>query len=189
MCLLLRKQLDLSLLNLVWQKQNSIQKLYSVASNEINVPLKKKGRFASIEQKRIISEFIVEANSKKIDWNALKLSVLSLNRGYINEKNISGCILEQCCLEKRLDLAKSYMKYVKESGQTKPNLSLELLYLRSCYVSRNQLTDDDRHEIQAICQVLFKNYSNLINSFILEGNVNNFKIIVFQFILILIYLL
>lgn len=183
MCLLLRKQLHWNLLNLIWKKETWVcdQRLYSVASNEVRVPYKMKGRFASNEQKRIISDFIAESNSKKIDWNALKLSVLSLNRGYINEKNISGCILENCSREKRLDLAKSYMKYMKECGQTKPNISLELLYLRSCYASRNQLTDDDRHEIQTSCQMLFKNYSHLLNSVLLEGNGNDLKIIVFQF--------
>lgn len=172
MCLLLRKQHHWDFLKLVWQKQTCFcaQRLYSENSNEIKVPSKITGRFASNQQKSVISDFIAQSNSNNVDWNALKQSVLSLNRGYINEKNISGCILEKCAQEKRLDLAKSYMKHVKDCGQTKPNISLELLYLRSCYMSRYQLTDDDRNEIQTSCHFVFKNYSHLLNCFLLESN-------------------
>jgi hypothetical protein len=175
MCLLLRKQHHWNFLKLAWQKKTCFcaQRLYSEDSNEIKVPFKMTGRFASNQQKTIISDFIAVSNSKNVDWNALKQSVLSLNRGYINEKNINGCILEKCTQKKRLDLAKSYMKYVRDCSQTKPILSLELLYLRSCYMSRYQLTDDDRNEIQTNCQMLLKNYSHLLNCFLLESNSYN----------------
>jgi len=129
-----------------------------------------KGRFASEEQKRIITELIIKSSSSIIDWDALKSSVLSINRGYINEKNINGCILEACSQQKRLDLVKSFMKYVKQCSHGKPNIALELLYIRSCYKSRDELTDNDQYEIQTNCQSLFKNNLHLLNSVLLEGS-------------------
>lgn len=171
MCSLLRKHLSWNISNLVSPRQTTIytQKLLSVVTPDVIVPHKMKGRFASEEQKRIITEFVTKSSSTILDWNALKLSVLSINRGYINEKNINGCILETCSQQKRLDLAKSFMKYVKQCSQGKPNIALELLYIRSCYKSRNQLTDNDQYEIQANCQSLFKNNLHLLNSILLEG--------------------
>lgn len=162
-----------NLLNLILKKQttNHPKRLLSIVIPDgINVPVKLKGRFASNEQKRIIEEFIIDSSITKIDWNALKISVLSINRGYINEKNINGCILETCTQQKRLDLAKSFMKYMKECSQTKLNVALELMYFRSCYASRDQLTDDDYYEIQASCQSIFNNYLPILNSVLLEGN-------------------
>lgn len=161
-----------SLLNFTWQKRvyvfNHTRSLSVISSTEIHEPGKLRGRLASNEQKRIITEFVTESNSSKLNWNALKTNVLAINRGYINEKNINGIILETCSKQKRLDLIKSYMNYVKESGQTKPNLSLELLYIRSCYASRDQLSDKDQHEIQVICNSLLKRNSHLLNN-VLEG--------------------
>jgi len=143
--------------------------LSAISSTGIPGPEKLKGRCASNEQIRIITEFVTESSSSKINWNALKTNVLSINRGYINEKNINGIILETCSKQKRLDLAKSYMNYVRECGQTKPNMSLELLYIRSCYASRDQLSDEDQNEIQTICNSLVKKNSHLLNN-VLEGN-------------------
>lgn len=171
-----KKPLQWTLLNFVCQKQNCIhfkRLLSTVSPHKTDVPIIMKGRLASNEQKRIITEFITESGSTELDWNTLKKSVLFINRGYINEKNISGCILEACSQTKRLDLAKSYMKYVKRCGQTKPNITLELLYIRTCYASRDQLTNDDQYEIQVICQSLFKNNLHLLNSVLLEGNNDN----------------
>lgn len=173
MCSLLKKQLHWNLLSLVYQKQtifNTKRLLSMISPDRINTPVKLKGRLASSEQKRIIQEFVANSSSTQIDWNAFKMSVLSINRGYINENNINGCILETCTQQKRLDLAKSYIKYVKGYNQTKPNIALELLYIRSCYASRDQLTDDDHYEIQTSCQSLFNNYFHLLNSVLLEGN-------------------
>lgn len=184
MCSLLKKTLQWNLFNFICKKQTCIytQRLLStVLPNQTDVPIIMKGRFASNEQKRIITEFITESASTEIDWNALKMSVLSINRGYINEKNINGCILETCSHTKRLDLAKSFMKYVKGCNQTKPNMTLELLYIRTCYASRDQLTNDDQYEIQAICQLLFKNNSHLLNSVLLEGNNNYINLHCFFF--------
>ncbi|KAL4122450.1 hypothetical protein QTP88_014779 [Uroleucon formosanum] len=171
MCSLLRKHLHWNLPKLVSARQTSIytQRLLSVVTPDIIVPRKMKGRFASEEQKRIISEFVIKSNSSINDWGALKSSVLSIERGYINEKNINGCILEICSQQKRLDLVKSFMKYVKQCSQSKPNIALELLYIRSCYKSRYELTDDDQYEIQTNCQSLFKNNLHLLNSVLLEG--------------------
>lgn len=173
MCSLLKKVPFWNLLSVLYKKQTVIhpKRLSSmVVPDGINMPVKLKGRFASNEQKRIIQEFIIDSSLTEIDWNALKISVLSINRGYINEKNINGCIIETCTQQKRLDLAKSYMKYVKECGQTKPNVALELMYFRSCYASRDQLTDDDYSEIQASCQSIFNKYLPVLNSVLLEGN-------------------
>lgn len=149
----------------------------SVSSNGNDVPFKVKGRFASNEQKRLIIEFVTESDLTKIDWNLLRKSVLCINRGYINEKNIDGRILDTCSQQKRLDLAKSYIKYLKENGLSKLNITLELIYIRACYTSRDQLTDEDQNEIQAICQSQIKKKLYLMNSIILEGNdENNIKI-------------
>lgn len=148
---------------------NHLRLLSAISSTGIPGPEKLKGRCASNEQIRIITEFVTESSSSKINWNALKTNVLSINRGYINEKNINGIILETCSKQKRLDLAKSYMNYVRECGQTKPNMSLELLYIRSCYASRDQLSDEDQNEIQTICNSLVKKNSHLLNN-VLEGN-------------------
>lgn len=180
MCSLLKKNLHWNILNLVRQKQKCpiTQRFLSVVSpNNIDVPIKFKGRLASQEQKRIISDFITESDSTKVDWDALKTSVLSINRGYINEKNINGCILEACSYKMRLDLTKSFMMYLKNHCQTKPNIAIELLYIRSCYASRDQLTDDDKHEIQTICHSLFKNNSHLLSSILIEGI--NYSLITF----------
>lgn len=178
MCLILKKQLQWNLLSIIRQEFICIftqrQRLMSTFSNENDMPLKLKGLFASQEQTRIISEFITETDSTKLNWNKLRESVFAINRGYINKRNINGCILEICSKQKRLDLAKSYMRYIKECGQTKPNTILQLLYIRSCYASQDQLTDEDRHEIQTICMSLLKNNSHLINSTLMEGN-NNLK--------------
>lgn len=170
---LLKKQLQWNLLNFICQKQSCIYNrrlLSSVSQNHTDVPIAMKGRMASTEQIRIITEFVTESGSTEHNWDALKTSVLSINRGYINANNINGCILETCSHQKRLDVAKSYMKYVKGCSQTKLNMTLELLYIHSCYASRDQLTDDDRHEIQVNCQSLFKNNSHLLNSILLEGS-------------------
>lgn len=172
MCSLLKKHLHWNVLNLICQKRKCLltQRFLSVVlPNGVDVPVMMKGRFASQEQKRIISEFITESNPTKLDWDALKSSVLSINRGYINEKNINGCILETCSNKMRLDLAKSYMTYLENRGQTKPNIALQLLYIRSCYACRDQLTVEDKHEIKTICHLLFKNNSHLLNAVILEG--------------------
>lgn len=171
---LLRRHLYWNLLKLVNPRQTSIdtQRLLShVTPDIIDVPRKVKGRYASNEQKRIITDFVTESSSSVLDWNALKTSVLSINRGYINEKNINGCILETCSQQNRMDLVKSYMKYVKGLSKGKPNISLELLYIRSCYNSRNELTEDDQCEIQTSCQSLFKNNFHLLNSVLLEGSI------------------
>ncbi|VVC27280.1 Hypothetical protein CINCED_3A023283 [Cinara cedri] len=61
------------------------------------------------------------------------------------------------------------MRYIKECGQTKPNTILQLLYIRSCYASQDQLTDEDQHEIQTICLSILKNNSHLVNSTFMEG--------------------
>ncbi|XP_026804869.1 mitochondrial ribonuclease P catalytic subunit [Rhopalosiphum maidis] len=171
MCSLIRKHLQWNLPKMVSPRQTSIytQRLLSVVTPNITVPPKMKGRFASGEQKRIITEFVTKSNSPIIDWNALKSSVLSINRGYINEKNINGCILETCSQQQRSDLVKSFMKYVKQCSNGKPNIALELLYIRSCYKSRKELTDDDQYEIQINCHSLFKNNRHLLNSVLLEG--------------------
>jgi len=171
MCSLIRKHLPWNLLKVVSPRQTIIhtQRLLSVVTPDIIEPRKVKGRFASEEQKRIIAEFVTKSSSTIIDWNELKLSVLSINRGYINEKNINGCILEACSQQKRSDLVKSFMKYVKECSNGKPNLALELLYIRSCYKSQKELTDDDQYEIQTNCQSLFKNNLHLMNPVLLEG--------------------
>jgi len=171
MCSLIRKHLQWNLPKMVSPRQTSIftQRLLSVVTPDIIVPPKMKGRFASGEQKRIITEFVTKSNSPIIDWNALKSSVLSINRGYINEKNINGCILEICSQQQRSDLVKSFMKYVKQCSNGKPNIALELLYFRSCYKSRKELTDDDQYEIQTNCHSLFKNNRHLLNSVLLEG--------------------
>ncbi|XP_001949258.2 mitochondrial ribonuclease P catalytic subunit [Acyrthosiphon pisum] len=171
MCSLLRKHLHWNLLKLVCPRHTIIytQRLLSVVTPDIIVPRKMKGRFASEEQKRIITELVIKSSSSIIDWDALKSSVLSINRGYINEKNINGCILEACSQQKRLDLVKSFMKYVKQCSHGKPNIALELLYIRSCYKSRSELTDNDQYEIQTNCQSLFKNNLHLLNSVLLEG--------------------
>lgn len=173
MCSLFKKVPYWNSLTLIHKKQttNHTKRILSMISPDgIQVPVKLKGRFASDEQKRLIQEFIINSSLTKIDWNALKISVLSINRGYINEKNIHGYIFEVCTKQKRLDLAKSYMKHLKESNQTKPNVALELLYIRSCYVSRDQLTDDDCYEIQISCQSILKKYLPVLNSVLLEGN-------------------
>jgi len=169
---LLRKYLHWNLPKLVSPTLTNIysQRLLSVVTPEKIVPRKMKGRFASDEQKRIITEFVIKSSSTILDWDSLKSSVLSINRGYINEKNINGCILEICSQQKRLDLVKSFMKYVKQCSQGKPNIALELLYIRSCYKSRNELTDNDLYEIQTTCQSLFKNNLHLLNSVLLEGS-------------------
>lgn len=172
MCSLLRKHLQWNSPKLVRPRLTCIytQRLLSVVTPDIIVPRKMKGRFASDEQKRIITEFVIKSSSTILDWNALKSSVLSINRGYMNEKNINGCILEICSQQKRLDLVKSFMKYVKQCSQGKPNTALELLYIRSCYKSRNELTDNEQREIQTNCQSLFKNNLHLMNSVLLEGS-------------------
>lgn len=171
MCSLIRKHLPWNLLKVVSLRQTIIhtQRLLSVVTPDIIEPRKVKGRFASEEQKRIIAEFVTKSSSTITDWNVLKLSVLSINRGYINEKNINGCILEACSQQQRSDLVKSFMKYVKECSNGKPNLALELLYIRSCYKSQKELTDDDQYEIQTNCQSLFKNNLHLMNPVLLEG--------------------
>lgn len=171
MCSLIRKHLPWNLLKVVSPRQTIIhtQRLLSVVTPDIIEPRKVKGRFASEEQKRIIAEFVTKSSSTFIDWNELKSSVLSINRGYINEKNINGCILEACSQQKRSDLVKSFMKYVKECSNGKPNLALELLYIRSWYKSREELTDDDQYEIQTSCQSLFKNNLHLMNPVLLEA--------------------
>jgi len=140
------------------------------SSSEVIPPFKMKGQLASSEQKRIITEFITKSSATELDWDALKSSVLSFSRGHINTRNMNGCVLEICRQQKRLDLAKSYMNHLKQNGQTKPNLLLELFYIRSCYASQDQLTDDDRHKIQVNCQLLFENNKHLLNSLLLEGN-------------------
>lgn len=175
---LLKKQFHWNLLNFVSNKQiptSYIQRTTwssTVPSSGMDVPpAKMRGRLASNEQKRIITEFVTEANTTKVDWNSLKTSVLSIDRGYINTRNINGCILETCSKQNRLDLVKSYMNHLKGCGETKPNFALELLYIRSCYTSQDQLTDDDRHEIQITCQSLFKKNSHLLNSVLLEGTI------------------
>lgn len=178
MCSLLKKEPFWNLLNLIYNKQttNHTKRLLSmVVPDGMNTPVKLKGRLASNEQKRIIQEFIINSSLTKIDWNALKISVLSINRGYINEKNINGCIFETCTQQKRLDLAKSFMKYLKEC-QTKPNIALELIYFRSLYASRDHLTDDDYYEIQTSCQSIYKKYLPVLNSALLEGNNGNERI-------------
>lgn len=170
---LLKKRLYCNFVNVLFRKQTCVgnrQRLLSaIVPNGINEPTQLKGRFASYEQKRIVTAFVTESDLTKLDWNALKTSVLSINRGYINEKNINGFILDTCTKEKRLDLAKSFMRHVKERGQTNPNHSLELLYMRSCYASRDQLTDDDRHEIHVNCQSLIKRSLNMLNAVFVEG--------------------
>lgn len=175
---LLKKQPPWNLLYLIGQKQICIytQRQWStVSAIDIDVPKKLKGKFASQEQTRIISEFITVSDSTNLDWNTLKESVLSIDRGYINERNLNGCILEICSKQKRLDLAKSYMKYIKGCSQIKPNTTLQLLYIRSCYTSRDQMTVEDRQEIQDICLSLLKNNSHLLNSTLKEGINNNMK--------------
>lgn len=169
MCSFFKKHVQWSLMNLIYPKCTLIynQRFLSVASTGINVPVK--GRFASAEQKRIITEFVSKTGSTNPDWDALKTSILSINRGYINGKNINGCILDSCSNLKRLDLAKSFMKYVK--SHIEPNLALELLYIRSCYASQEQLTTNDLDEIQTSCQSILKNNSHLLNSVLLEGNI------------------
>lgn len=139
----------------------------AIHSTEMNKPIQLKGRLASDEQKRIIKDFVTTSDSTKIDWNALKTSILAINRGYLNKKNINGYILEACSKHKRLDIAKSFMHFIKECDKTKPNLSLELLYTRSCYASRDQLSEDDQCEIQENCKSLIKNNSQLLNNSIL----------------------
>lgn len=176
MCSLLKKQPHWNLLQSVCQKQICIyaQRLWStVPVTEVDVPRKLKGKFASHEQTRIISEFITVSDSTKLDWNKLKESVLSIDRGYVNERNLNGCILDICSKQKRLDLTKSYMKYIKGCSQIKPNTALQLFYIRSCYASRDQMTDEDRQEIQDICLSLLKNNSHLLNSTLIEGINNN----------------
>lgn len=180
MCSFLKKLPFWYTFNLVHHQQisNCTKRLLSsiVSPNAIQGPRVMKGRAASNEQKRIITEYVTECDVTKLDWNILRKSILSINRGYINEKNINGCILEECAHQKRLDLAKSFLNYVKKNSLTKPNIGLELLYIRACYASRNQLTDNDKHEIQTTCQLLFKNYSHLLNSVFLEGNYIKFNL-------------
>lgn len=190
MCSLLRKHLHWNLPKLICPRHTSIytQRLLSVVTPDITVPRKMKGRFASEEQKRIITELVIKSSSSIIDWDALKSSVLSINRGYINEKNINGCILEECSQQKRLDLVKSFMKYVKQCSHGKPSIALELLYIRSCYKSRNELTDNDQYEIQTNCQSLFENNLHLLNPVLLEGSMTICKYYYFNFINYLILL-
>lgn len=178
MCSFFKKHLHWSLTNLIYPKQTFFctQRLLSVASpNSTHVPVK--GRFASAEQKRIIAEFVSETGSTTPDWDALKKSILSINRGYINEKNINGCILDSCSHLKRVDMAKSFMKYIK--SRVEPNLALELLYIRSCYASQDQLTTDDIDEIHTSCKSIFKKNSHLLNSVLLEGNNAIMKVCIF----------
>lgn len=177
MCSLLKKIFGSNVFNLIHQKQSIsyTSRLLSsiVPLNEIRVPTKLSGRAASNEQKRLINDYIIDPSLSKPDWNSLQKSVLLINRGYLNDKNINGCILEMCGKHKRLDLAKSFMKYVKSNSHTKFNIGLELLYMRVCYASQNQLTDNDINEIQTSCQLILKNYTHLINSVLLEGNYKN----------------
>lgn len=164
-----KEQFTRNLLNKIYQISAS-RLLSAVSSSEINAPIEIKGRKASSEQKRIVTEYVTKIDSIKIDWNALKKSVLSIDRGYINERNINGFIMDTCSREKRLDLVKSYIKYLKECDHTKLNTTLELIYIRTCYTSRDQLTDDDRYDIQIICNKQIKNNIYLMNFKFLECN-------------------
>ncbi|XP_050539875.1 mitochondrial ribonuclease P catalytic subunit [Daktulosphaira vitifoliae] len=128
-------------------------------------PSKINGRAASIEQKRIITDFV--SNKEIYDWEIVCNDVLAISKGYINQKNINGCILEACAHNKRLDLAKTFMKYIKKNE--KINIGIELLFFRACYASRNQLTDEECKNIESRCDYLFKKYSNLLSGTVFEG--------------------
>ncbi|XP_025196412.1 mitochondrial ribonuclease P catalytic subunit [Melanaphis sacchari] len=168
---LIRKHLFWYFPKVVSPRHTSIytQRFLSVVTPDIIAPRKVKGRYASEEQKRIITEFITNSSSTTIDWNVLKSSVLAINHGYLNEKNVNGYILEKCSQQQRLDLIKSFMKYMKQYNNGKPNITLELLYIRSCYKLRKELTNEDQYEIQTNCHSLFKNNLHLLNPVLLEG--------------------
>ncbi|KAH1018156.1 mitochondrial ribonuclease P catalytic subunit [Dendroctonus ponderosae] len=95
---------------------------------------------------------------KEQDWDQLKSLVLSAqHRGMLRDDNIDGMIMVTIAQLKRIDLAKSYLDYLKANG-TKPNLATAGRYLSILYEHhRDNISKPIESEIVAMCSEMRTN--------------------------------
>ncbi|XP_050299495.1 uncharacterized protein LOC126738284 isoform X2 [Anthonomus grandis grandis] len=106
------------------------------------------------------------------DWEKLKQSILNheLNRmpNLVNHYNVDARIMGTISILQRLDLSRSYLKYL-ESQNIRPNLATLGKYLKFLYESiKQKASKSEETEILSICDNLRKTYP-VLDSISLES--------------------
>lgn len=109
---------------------------------------------------------VLSQNNEKIEWQKVRSELLANERS-VNESNLDGIIIGHCSKEQRLDIVKSYVKFMKEKSLSISDASIGKL-LRLFYQNykhqKIEISDDDEVEIIKFCNALVDKYPVLAGS-------------------------
>lgn len=136
-----------------------IQKLNEpLLEKQSKVPLlvAKRCEQASEVQNRFIVNFIVNKDqASNDDWNGLLKDIFALRYGGLNMNTIHGKIMEICGQYCNLNLAKSYLRFMKDNGK-KFNQAVVIEFINICYNCRSSLTEADLKSVEYFTNYLSK---------------------------------
>lgn len=135
---------------------------------EINFSVTSENKnLATIQQELLLSTFVfshIKPNQE--EWTTLITKLLEKKPGEINENNIDYKIVGSCVSLKKLDLARSYIDFVKPKKKFDGAIVCE--FLKVCYCSPSSLISRDFKRIARFTEFLKQKYT-VIDSYIGEG--------------------
>lgn len=141
----------------------------SFAPTELDRELR--GKAVSSLQGTFITDALSVDNPPSFkEWDMLLEKIIKL-QGIITEQNIDGKIMEMCVTTDRLDIAKSYLLYMKQAKR-KVNSATAIAFNQLCYKNRLLLTEEDIDLVKKFTNYLQKKYEiidNLIGDSIVKG--------------------
>lgn len=122
---------------------------------------------ATIQQELLLSTFVFShIKPDQEEWTTLITKLLEKKPGEINENNIDYKIVGSCVPLKNLDLARSYIDFIKSKKKLDGAIVCE--FLKVCYCSQSSLTSRDFKRIVRFTEFLKQKYT-MIDSYIGEG--------------------
>lgn len=111
---------------------------------------------------------VLENNHTNVDWENVRHELISQGK-FINKLNLDGIVIDGCLIENRLDIAKSYIEFLKsQSLQINDATVGKLVRLYHRRHRKNQETNSsttlpaqDEDEIIQLCESLMKKYEIL----------------------------
>lgn len=124
-----------------------------------------------IRVRTVALENVFSNNPEEIDWGTLRKELITSERS-ITPTNVDGIVLENCNKENRLDVAKSYLKFLKSQSLTINDVSIcKLLslfyrhYRGTHEEEKNQsISQEDEVEIIKISNLLIEKHQILNES-------------------------
>ncbi|XP_065208136.1 mitochondrial ribonuclease P catalytic subunit-like [Planococcus citri] len=122
---------------------------------ELKTPLQVKE--ATHNQKEILRAFFSNKTSATDEeWDDLLLNICKLP-GTLNESNIHGKVMEHCAHLEKLELAKSFLTYLKKNGK-KFNQAVVIDFLSTCYGCRAVLDEVDIKTVRSFTNYLLTGF-------------------------------